>query len=50
MTQEVEILAKLNAMLILKHGKTFNIKGKAPSWKWAIKKLDKILTEWEKSK
>jgi predicted RNase H-like nuclease (RuvC/YqgF family) len=41
----IDILAKLNVMLVLKHGKIFNIDGKAPSWDWTIEKLDEILTQ-----
>jgi hypothetical protein len=41
----IDLLAKINVMLVLKHGKIFNIDGKAPSWDWTIEKLDEILTQ-----
>jgi hypothetical protein len=44
----INILSKLNAMLVVKHGDIFNIDGKAPSWEWAIKRLDEILTIYSK--
>lgn len=41
------ILAKLNAMLIVKYGNFFNIDEKIPSWNWVIYKLDILLSSFE---
>lgn len=48
MSCEIDILAKLNVMLIMKHGAIFNIDDKVPSWDWTINKLDEIITFYEK--
>lgn len=41
----IDIISKLNAILVVKYGNIFNIDDKAPSWDWTIEKLDEILTQ-----
>ena len=43
----IQVMSKLNAVLVVKHGSLFNLDGKAPSWDWVIDRLDEILTEYE---
>ena len=40
-----DILGRLNAVLVVKHGEEFNIDGKAPPWDWCIKKIDDMLSQ-----
>ena len=43
----IEIMGKLNAMLIIKYGEIFNVGGEIPKWDWMIEKLDEILSYYD---
>jgi len=46
MSYEIDMLSKINMMLITRHNGIFTNE-KVLSWDWVIKKLDEIITVYE---